>query len=435
METMIREAILQFCNTNGLLSDNQFGFINGRSTTLQLLNFLDECIETYATNGVTDVVYLDFAKAFDSVPHRHLLGKLRAHGIDGDILSWIEAFLCGRVQRVSVNGQVSNEENVLSGIPQGSVLGPLLFVLYINDLPKGLDCVTYLFTDDTKVLKRVQNLDDSLQLQEDLTKLEGWSQQWLLSFHPDKCKILTLGKHENIPHAYQYKLFDTVLEHIFQEKDLGVIIDSDITFEDHIACKVKKANAVMGLIRRVFTFMDKQMFKKLFTSLVRSHLEFSQSVWSPRTRKLINLVESVQIRATKLVEGMADMEYSQRLADLQLTTLAFRRKRGDMIETWKHINVYSACNVPSNFKLCNRPIRSATGRHPFQLYKPLAKDGARGVQNNSFYYRIADTWNKLPEEVVLAGTLNTFKNRLDQHWSDDPLKWDHTLLWQEVSSE
>ena len=436
MESIIRESILEFCINNGLLSDNQFGFINGRSTTLQLLNFLEECIDVYASNGVTDVVYLDFAKAFDSVPHRRLLGKLKAHGIDGEILRWIEAFLCGRVQRVSVNGKVSSEESVLSGIPQGSVLGPLLFVLYINDLPQGLDCTAYLFADDTKVLKKIHNLEDSVQLQEDLNRLETWSLKWLLSFHPDKCKILTLGKHENIPHAFQYSLFGTELEHLFQEKDLGVIIDSDITFEDHIACKVKKANSIMGLIRRVFTYLDKDMFKKLFTSLVRSHLEFSQVVWSPRTRKLINLIESVQIRATKLAEGLADTDYSQRLMDLNMTTLAFRRKRGDMIETWKHINVYSACSVPASFKLCNsRPIRSATGRHPFQIYKPLAKDGLRGVQHNSFYYRIADTWNNLPHEVVAAGTLNTFKNRLDRHWSNDPLKWDHTLLWQDTVSD
>ena len=361
---------------------------------------------------------------------RRLLRKLESFGIKGEILKWIEAFLCGRVQRVMVNGHLSSETNVISGIPQGSVLGPLLFVLYINDLPGGLDCHAFMFADDTKVLNRIQDQNDSIRLQNDLHRLESWSRKWLLSFHPDKCKVLTLGKHHNIPHAYPYCLFGVQLEHIFEEKDLGVIIDADMVFEDHIAAKVKKANAIMGLIRRVFTFMDKEMFRKLYTSLVRSHLEFSQNVWAPSSRKLIRLVESVQIRATKFVEGLSDLDYAQRLEALDLTTLAYRRKRGDMIETWKHINVYSPDTFPACFKLCERPIRASTGRHSFQLYKPLASDGINGCQANSFYYRITDLWNRLPGEVVSAQTLNTFKNRLDSHWKHDPLKYDYTTLWE-----
>ena len=171
MESVVRKTIIDFCTKHNLLTNRQFGFMGGRSTTLQLLNFLDYCGDIMAERGVTDVVYLDFAKAFDSVPHRRLIGKLQSYGINGALLRWIEAFLIGRVQKVCVNGNFSSEETVLSGIPQGSVLGPLLFVIYINDLPDNLNCEALLFADDTKVYTRVKNRADAERLQENLKKI------------------------------------------------------------------------------------------------------------------------------------------------------------------------------------------------------------------------------------------------------------------------
>ena len=329
----------------------------------------------------------------------------------------------GRKQRVSVNGKLSSEEAVLSGIPQGSVLGPFLFVIYINDLPSHLNSQALMFADDTKVFSQIQSIEDAYKLQEDLNRLEEWSRDWLLVFHPDKCKILTLGRHENIMYAHNFTLFGQELEHIDEEKDLGVIIDSELTFENHITTKVKKANQMMGLIRRVFSYMDKDIFLRLYPAFVRSHLEFSQAVWAPWRRKLVRLLESVQERATKLVGGLADLPYDQRLKVLGLTTLSYRRLRGAMIEVWKHINVYSTDTVPPIFKLVNRPIRTTT-RHPLQLYPAIAKDGVTGVQTNSFYYRIVDTWNNLGNDVVIAESLNSFKNRLDNSWKDNPKKFE-----------
>ena len=146
----------------------------------------------------------------------------------------------GRTQRISVNGHLSSEGAVVSGIPQGSVLGPLLFVIYINDLPNCLNSQSLLFADDTKVYSQIKTPTDAYQLQTDLEKLEKWSQEWLLAFHPDKCKVLTLGRHEDIQYAHEYTLFGQKLEHIFEEKDIGVIIDSELSFESHISAKVKK---------------------------------------------------------------------------------------------------------------------------------------------------------------------------------------------------
>ena len=274
-----------------------------------------------------------------------------------------------------VNGSLSRKEPVVSGIPQGSVLGPLLFVIFINDLPTNLSCQTLLFADDTKVYSCVKSQADSEKLQQDLHKLEEWSKKWLLKFHPEKCKVLSLGRYEDGA-GYYYTLFDQLIEHIDEEKDIGVMIDSELTFESHITAKVKKANQIMGLIRRVFSYLEKEMFVRLYTALVRSHLEYSQVVWAPWRRSLIRLIESVQERATSQVDGLAGMSYVERLKTLGLTSLSFRRLRGDMIELWKHFHVYDSECLPRNFRKVNRSIRGT--RHPLQLYPNVAQRRCSG---------------------------------------------------------
>ena len=168
---------------NKLLSSKQFGFISGRSTITQLLKYLDECIDKIVNGNVVDTIYLDFAKAFDTVPNRRLMHKLAAYGIKGNIQRCISAVLNDRSQIVVVNGVESKSAAVLSGIPQGSVLGLLLFVIYINDLPEYVDSDVFLFADDTKVLRKVSSEADAITLQRDLDSLVTWSNGWLLKFN------------------------------------------------------------------------------------------------------------------------------------------------------------------------------------------------------------------------------------------------------------
>ena len=419
METFVKNAIMEHLVIENLLSKKQFGFIPGRSTVTQLLQYLDKCLDTIATGGVVDAIYLDFQKAFDTVPHRRLLGKLRSYGITGEMLAWIDGFLSGRSQIVKVNGVESTSAPVLSGIPQGSVLGPLLFVIYINDLPDTLSSNTLLFA---KVFRRITSKEDALALQADLAALQRWSEKWLLRFHPDKCHVLTLGKLEDIKHTFRYNISQQELEHVFEEKDLGILIDSNLRFEEHISSKVNKANAIMGLIRRTFTFLDCKLFKKLYTTFVRPHLEYGQVVWSPFLRKQINIIENVQIRATKLVDGLQNMDYTERLKILNLPTLVYRRARGDMIEVFKHIHSYDAPTITPKFRLNTRPSR----QHKYQLILTEPNDGERGPQKNSFYYRIVKKWNTLPKIVVEAGNIDTFKNQLDSAWKNTPWRFDPT---------
>ena len=272
MEAAVKETILTHLKRNSLLSTRQFGFLGGRSTILQLLTFLDKCVDAISRGNVTDVVYLDFQKAFDTVPHKWLMVKLQAYGISGDILNWINAFLDGRTQRVIVNGIASREEAVLSSVPQGSVLGPLLFVVYINDLPDTLVGNCMMFADDTKSFREITDVADMNMMQNDLHLMEKWSKTWLLKFHPEKCVVMSVGIWWNIIQAYPYELLSTGLEHVLEEKDLGIIIDSELTFEAHIEAKLGTANQMLGLIRRSLTCCTAEIVIPLYKAFVRQHL-------------------------------------------------------------------------------------------------------------------------------------------------------------------
>ena len=263
LEGIIREAVVKHLLDNNLLTTKQFGFLKGRSTQLQLLTFLDHVatsLEADPEGGAVDTIYLDYMKAFDTVPLRRLLHKLRAYGITGTLLRWMESFLVGRSQQVAVNGTCSGSSPVLSGVPQGSVLGPILFVLFINDIVDQLETNMLLFADDSKLFNHVSvqtAAEDCAAIQRDLVRLEDWSRTWLLRFHPGKCHVLTLGEFMNTPcRAYNYQLCGQSLEHVFEERDLGVIIDSSLTFELHIDNKVNVANAFLGMVRRNFSFLD-----------------------------------------------------------------------------------------------------------------------------------------------------------------------------------
>ena len=421
METFVKNAMLTHLMSNNLLSPKQFGFLSGRSTTTQLLNYLNKCMEKMVNGEVVDCIYLDFAKAFDTVPHKRLINKLKAYGITGQVLKWIEAFLTGRSHSVKVNGVSSEINAVISGIPQGSVLGPILFIVYINDILDDITSDGFLFADDTKILRSVTCRDDALALQSDITILEEWSSKWLLKFNPKKCHALSLGKFENTMYTMRYEIYSAEMEHVFEEKDLGVTIDSQLTFEEHIAAKVRVANAMVGLIRRSFSYLSCYLFRKLYLALVRPHLEYAQVVWSPHSKKLINMLENVQIRATKLVDGLSNLDYPDRLRKLNLPTLLHRRERGAMIELYKHFTVYSAETLSTAFQ----PRQRFTRPHKFQLMERTPGDGVNGVQANSFYFRYARMWNKLPAKVAEAETLNSFKNALDKHWEESATKYDH----------
>ncbi len=414
LESIIKDAIIEFLKKHKLLYKFQHAFIGKKSCTTQILEALDHWTKLLDEGDSVDVIYLDFAKAFDKVPHKKLIRKCEAYGIKGKLLNWLQAFVSGRRQRVSVNSSKSTWSDVCSGVPQGSVIGPILFVIFINDMPHNINNFVSLFADDTKLFGRSTTQSDSDSIQDDLQKLQDWSVKWDLRFNEQKCKSLYLGKN-NAKNTYKMGSIQNpvLLEETLAEKDLGITIDNELSFTNHIMQTVKKANQLVGMIRRTFTFLDNETFTKLFTSLVRPVLEYGNSVWSTNLQYLIKDIENVQRRATKLLPGMHDLEYEDRLRRLNLPSLAFRRIRGDMIETFKYCHqMYEVVKKP--FELRKEfNVQTVTRDNGFKIRKEKYKSDIRG---HFFGNRVVNLWNSLPFEIVNAPSVNAFKNRLDMHW-------------------
>ena len=431
LESLIRDQIMEFLNTNHLLSEDQHGFRAGRSCVTQLLEIMELWTSMLDEGGGIDVVYLDFRKAFDSVPHQRLLKKARAHGIDGNLLKWIESFLTGRKQRVNVNGEMSSWADVHSGIPQGSVLGPILFIIFINDLPDVVECYVKIFADDTKVFTQVQCEEDCHKLQGDLERLSQWSDMWQLKFNVSKCGVMHYG-HQPTQNTYRMSEGGSYrdLGVMEEEKDLGVKFDPTLKFSKHAAMVANKANRMVGIIRRTFDFLDEGMLKTLFKSLVRPHLEYGNCIWSPFLQKDIMLIERVQRRATKILPNLKELEYAERLRHLDLPTLAYRRVRGDLIQMYKIVHGLNDIRQEALFEFAHH--EAGTRGHIFKIQKQHTR---LQLREHSFSVRIVNLWNSLPEDVVCANTMNEFKNGIDNALSQSHNKFTYGIgqRWQNTN--
>ena len=356
-----------------------------------------------------DQVYLDLQKAFDKVPHQRLLYKLKNYGISSTLLCWMESFLLNRKQRVKVNGSYSSWGAVNSGVPQGSVLGPMLFLLYINDLPDTLKyCDCSIFADDTKLNGRSNNLSDAEKIQKDLNSINEWTEEWMLSFNKKKCHVMHFGK-DNPCHLYHLNGF--LISPVNEEKDLGVIISNDLKPDKNIIHCVKKANKVLGMIKRTFSYIDKTMFTLLYKVFIRPHLEYCQQVWAPYLIKDITLLEDVQRRATRLVPSLEGLTYEERLKELKLYSLEERRIRGDLILMYRIITGDIKVDVSQLFTL---DTNSKTRGHDKKI--KINKVCKTSLRQNYFTERVGIPWNKLPEYIVNSKSVDEFKNKYDK-WS------------------
>ena len=366
-----------------------------------------------------DVAYLDFRKAFDLVSHKHLLYKMSKYGINHQVLKWVQSFLQQRTQSVVVRGEKSEPLNVTSGVPQGSVLGPILFLIFINDLPLGIVSPVSLFADDSKVFSRIISEKNSLKskksgnyfkgnevLQNDLNSIRDWARRWKMEFNVDKCKIMHMGR-SNPQHAYS--MDGAELTKTVKEKDLGVLVEDNLEFDQHIKGIVGRANRMLGLIKIGFACLDQEVFMNLYPVLVRPLLEYCVQVWSPYKRKHINLIERVQRRATKLVPALRDLPYEERLWRLKLTTLEDRRTRGDMILTYKLISRKEDISPDKFFKMAT--VRGdpeiARGNKIYRKRSNLNK------RKHFFSQRVPIKWNNLSKKEVEASSTSVFKKEYD----------------------
>jgi hypothetical protein len=369
------------------------------------LEFLEEVSANVDEGRPVDIIYLDFSKAFDKVPHQRLFRKLRAHGIGGQILKWVQNWLTGRRQKVAVNKIYSGWENVTSGVPQGSVLGPLLFLIYINDLDIGVDSKLVKFADDTKLGRGVATEQEVEIVRQDLEKMYQWAVDWQMLFNTDKCVVLHMGKNNK---ENEYKMGINKLNKSTQEKDLGIIIDKSGKSSEQCIMAVKKANCMLGMIKRNIKFKDKNVIVKLYKSLVRPRLEYCVQAWSPYLKKDIDMIERVQKRATRLIEGYWDICYEDRLERTGLISLEKRRVRGDLIQVFKMIKGVDKIDYRKFFEI------STVGKTRGHSLKLVKKRCNGELRKQFFSQRVVNSWNCLPQYVIDADSVNCFKNRLDK---------------------
>ena len=422
LEKIVVKHIIKHVKANNHYSKNQHGFTPKRSITTNLLEVLNRWTEALMHDIPIDIIYMDYAKAFDTVPHCRLIKQVETFGISGKVLKWIEAFLTDRQQKVLVNGAESSWAHVKSGIPQGSILGPVLFTLFVNDIPDKIKTYISLYADDTKIYCPLTSDEAAIDLAEDLAYLQQWARDMQMQFHPNKCKVMHLGSNNPKFNYYMYDNFtDTTctqhtLEKTLLEKDLGVYVDKDLDFTMHTIAKVNKAHQLLGYVRHTFKHLNKQSLPMLYKSIIRPHLEFASCIWSPKHRININRIEAIQRRATKCVPELRHLNYEQRLANLKLETLSYRRMRADLIEAYRIINnlhemdTNCGCSkCPEKSMLSINPCRSTRGNSKKIQLQHTSKERLHFFEN-----RIVKFWNNLSESAVSSKNVTIFKNHIDK---------------------
>ena len=410
METFIKNSLNNHLINNNILSDQQFGFVSGRSTITQLIVTLNEWLFSLDNDINIDAAYMDFRKAFDTVPHRRLINKLKGYNISGPVLDWIESFLSERQQFVKINNACSTHQKVTSGVPQGSVLGPTLFIFFINDLPNVVkNSSVKIFADDTKVYREIKNDNDVKDLQNAIDEMYNWTNKWLLKFNKQKCKIIHLGNN-NVKNDYFIGNEDQriPLDKSDLEKDLGIHIDEKLNFKEHIKKTVKKANYAAYKILRNFSFKDHDILVPLFKALVRPIIEYGNVVWNNNIKKYMNKVENVQRKYTKHIKGLYNFTYEERLKRIKLPSIEFRQIRGDMIQVYKIANNFYDPKSTANIFQFNHDTRLRG-----HIHKINKKFTNKSRFRNFFTNRVVLKWNSLPSDIVEAKSLNEFKNKFD----------------------
>ena len=404
LESIIKDKVQEHLDKFDLIKASQHGFRKHRSCLTNLLEFLQFTRNSVDCGEPVDVIYLDFQKAFDKIPHKRLIMKVEAYGVKGNISRWISNWLQNREQRVVLNQACSQFRTVLSGVPQGSVLGPLLFVMFINDIDSCVVNKLSKFADDTKVFSIVSDQVKIDKLRCDLLNLFKWSQDWQMLFNINKCKVMHFGRSNA---RAVYFIGGQQLEEVDNEKDLGIIVQKDLKVSEQCVKAVKTANRVLGMINRAFTYKTREIVLQLYRSLVRPHLEYCVQAWRPHLKKDIILLEGVQKRVTKMM-GTYNCTYEERAQELGITTLETRRLRGDLIEVFKIFKGLDCIDVHAFFTLSTGTSRG----HSFKLFKSRFNTD---VGKYSFGNRVINEWNLLTEDMLACDTLYQFKFKLDRH--------------------
>ena len=411
LERLVYNNIIDFVTS--FISTTQFGFLKGHSSLQQLLIFWNTVINT----PLTDTIYLDFRKAFDTVSHNELLFKLWHFGITGSLWMWFRAYLSDRYQFVSIGNSHSGILPVISGVPQGSILGPLLFLIYINDLPDKLSKSSLLlFADDAKCFMPISATSDCDSLQSELSSLADWSSLWKLSFNESKCCVLRFTRSQHNFACPSYSINNATISSVCTQKDLGVILSFDMQWRPHYTLITQRAYKMLGLTRRTFHLVIDVCAKhRLYLSLIRSHLLYCSPLWRPQLLLDIKNLETVQRRATKYITGNPSLDYRERLLSLHMLPLMMEYEVADILffvkslkEPSHHFNIedYIQFNVSNTRSSSYLKLRHSISQN--------------NLQGHFFFNRLPRLWNSLPL-LDISLSIPSIRTKLREHF------WNHSF--------
>jgi hypothetical protein len=417
-ERLIRNHIVNHLEKNHLICKNQHGFRKHRSCLTQLLSHIDIILQNFQNNMDTDVIYLDYAKAFDKVDHQILLQKLHAYGIRGKMLMWLNSYLSNRWQTVVINGEHSQSAKVISGVPQGTVLGPVLFILFLNDLEACIQhSIISSFADDTRLKKAINVTSDTRLLQKDLDHSIQWSDESNMKLHQNKFELVSHATDNSkllkeLPFFKEFSEYSTddgsVISPINSVRDLGITITSDVSWSPHISTITDDARRMASWIFSVFIDRNAATMMPLFQALVRSRTEYCSPLWNPSKLEDIKKLESVQRAFTARIHEVKHLGYWDRLKALNLMSLQRRRERYIIIHVFKIIHDLAPNDINMQFQHTNR--RGLCCRVPLLIKNCKAKHQSQ--YDDSFHVVGARLWNLLPRAIKQKDTLSSFKSAL-----------------------
>ena len=416
LEKIIFKYLYNYLQENNILTKYQSGFRPKDSTVNQLLEIYHTIIENLDNQKDIKFIFCDVSKAFDKVWHKGLLHKLRKYGISGNMLNWLNSYLSGRQQRVKNEGFYSTWLSTNAGVPQGSVLGPYLFLLYINDITENIKTNIRLFADDTSLYTVIENEDSIHLLNEDLREIARWADDWLIILNPTKTKSMTFTrKHEN---NWPEAVFNNII--IEDEKShthLGITLSSDATWGEHIQNIYNKAAYRLNIMRMLKYDLDRKSLNRFYISFIRPMLEYGNILWDNCTKQQSDLLESIQLDAARIITGLRkgtnhDMLY----AELGISSLASRRQDAKLIQFFKILNNEAPSYIDEiirNFKTHNNEynLRNTNLRHPTPSTTSYQK---------SFFISTIDLWNNIDPELKNCTSLYSFKSTLKKRTIKPP---------------
>ena len=423
LEKVLCVKIVSHLEENNILNDNQHGFRKFRSCLSQLIDHYDNILEAASAGNNVDVIYLDYSKAFDVVDHHILLRKLKDSGITGKLGTWINNFISGRKQTVTVNQTQSRCETVTSGVPQGSVLGPILFLIMISDIDTNIIKSTVSsFADDTKVSHVVQLRQDCLDLQTSLDSIYQWSDTNNLIFNSLKFQAIRYGNNkDNIDFSYKTPVGNNIPNED-SVKDLGIQMSCNMKFHDHIEKVASKCRSLSGWILRTFTTREAAPMLKLFNSLLLPRIDYCSQLWSPHRVGDWNKLEAIQRRFTSKIIDLQDLDYWSRLKVLRQYSLQRRAERYKILYCWK-IMERLAPNLSTNpieVRYSERRGRSCV--IPKLINSQLCSAQINTIRENSFSIQGPRLFNCLPKKIrnITSVSVDTFKYHLDKLLTNIP---------------